>query len=122
MAHKIAAMTFASISDALVSKVERKGGVGLDVFKLMSWLTGYSSSDLEHIYHSTLTYGDFFAKAPHLNPNRIHITGTICGCRIESLDDSFMQDVRRLDKLVDRLARGKTVEQILEMYDKKSDA
>lgn len=60
-----------------------------------------------------MTYGDFFRNAPQLNPNRKKITGTVCGVRVEAIDEPLMQEIRYLDKLVDELARGRTMDRIL---------
>ena len=53
------------------------------------------------------------AKHPHSTPNRKLIKGTICGIRVEQIEDPLMQEIRYLDKLVDELAKGKAMEKIL---------
>jgi len=55
----------------------------------------------------------FFRKAPLLNPARTLITGTICGYKIQEMEDGLMKEIRYLDKLVDELAKGKKMEKIL---------
>lgn len=76
----------------------------------MKWVTSLLVRDV--------TYGDFFRQAPDYVPERIAITGKICGVRIEEIDDPLMQEIRRLDKLVDWLAKGKTAQEVLEKYEK----
>lgn len=49
---------------------------------------------------------------PQLNPNAKLIKGSICGVKIEEIEDPLMKHIRYLDKLVDELARGKAVEKI----------
>lgn len=118
MTHRIYNMAFQAVYGALVAKVERKGRTAQDVHEVTAWLTGYSSEQIVEFLESNLTYGDFFRQAPAYHPNRLHITGNICGVQIETLDDPLMQEIRRLDKLVDWVAKGKTYEQILEKYQK----
>lgn len=60
-----------------------------------------------------ITYGDFFLKAPSLNPNRKLIKGSVCGIKVEEITEPLMQEIRYLDKLVDELAKGKSMDKIL---------
>ena len=80
---------------------------------MTAWLTGYSPEDIARLEQSEISYGDFFRSAPAMNPNRVRITGRVCGVRVEEIGDPLMRDIRYLDKLVDELARGKPLEQIL---------
>ena len=48
-----------------------------------------------------------------MNPDRALITGKVCGVRVEEIQDPLMRDIRYLDKLVDELAKGKSMDQIL---------
>ena len=80
---------------------------------MTAWLTGYSASQLMDMLDSDITYGDFFRNAPAMNPNREMITGSICGVRVEQIEDPLMRDIRCLDKLVDELAKGKSMDKIL---------
>lgn len=91
----------------MIAKVERKGQTRDDVDVVVAWLTGYSTSQLSDFMDSDLTYGEFFQKAPHYHPERLNITGKICGVQIEVLEDPLMQKIRRLDKLVTGLQKGK---------------
>ena len=110
---KIFGMYFAKVYPMLLAKAERKGRTKDEVNEITCWLTGYSSDAVNGFLHSDLTYGDFFRQAPALNPDRRLITGTICGVRVENIKDPLMQEIRYLDKLVDELAKGKKMEQIL---------
>lgn len=110
---KVFAMPFDKVYLMLIAKAERKGRTRDEVFEITGWLTGYSREQLEELMSSDITYGDFFCKAPNLNPNRKLIKGSICGVRVESIEDPLMQEIRYFDKLVDELAKGKTVEKIL---------
>lgn len=118
MSQKLYNMKFAAVYLALIAKVERKGGKEESVHQVTSWLTGYEVSDVLACLDRDVTYGDFFLQAPYYVPERIAITGKICGVRIEEIDDPLMQEIRRLDKLVDWLAKGKTFQQVLEKYEK----
>lgn len=118
MSQKLYNMKFAAVYLALVAKVERKGGRAESVHQVTSWLTGYEVCDILACLDRDVTYGDFFRQAPYYVPERIAITGKICGVCIEEIDDPLMQEIRRLDKLVDWLAKGKTSQQVLEKYEK----
>ena len=77
------------------------------------WLTGYSRAELEGMAEKSISYGDFFRNAPQLNENRRLIKGVVCGVRVEEIQEPLMQEIRYLDKLVDELAKGKSMEKIL---------
>ena len=110
---KVFAMSFAKVYPMLIAKAERKGRTREEVLALTEWLTGYSSIRLEELLRSDISYGDFFRQAPALNPARKKITGSICGVRVEAIEDPLMQEIRYLDKLVDELAKGKPMEKIM---------
>ena len=106
-------MLFAKVYPLLIAKAEKKGRERSDVIELTSWLTGYAAEEIDAALLSDVTYGDFFRNAPMLNPNRSLITGVVCGVRVEDVEDPLMREIRYLDKLVDELARGKTMDKIL---------
>lgn len=110
---KVYAMPFAKVYPLLVSKAVKKGRAAAEVDQVTSWLTGYSPEQIADAAASGLTYGDFFRQAPALNPARELVTGVVCGVRVEAIEEPLMQDIRRLDKLVDELAKGKPMEKIL---------
>lgn len=116
MSQRLYQMTFPSVYKALVAKVERKGFAGEQVAEVTAWLTGYPLEMLLDYEQVNMTYGEFFEQAPAYHVDRLHITGKICGVQIETLEDPLMQEIRRLDKLVDWLAKGKTVAQVVEKY------
>ena len=109
----VSQMPFAKLYPLLVSKAVKKGRTRQEVDQVTSWLTGYTPEDIARLEQSDASYGDFFQHAPAMNPNRTLITGTICGLRVEEIQDPLMRDIRYLDKLVDELANGKSMEQIL---------
>ena len=106
-------MPFAKLYPLLVNKAEKKGRTRQEVDQVTTWLTGYSAEDIARLEQSSISYGDFFRNAPAMHPNRTLITGRICGVRVEEIEDPLMREIRYLDKLVDELARGKSIEQIL---------
>lgn len=110
---KIFAMSFAKVYPMLMAKAERKGRTRAEVLEVTAWLTGYTPEQIEKLMQTDITYGDFFRKAPALNPNRKLIKGSICGVKVELIEDPLMQEIRYLDKLVDELAKGKAMEKIL---------
>lgn len=110
---KIYKMEFSKIYPLLVNKAVKKGRTKEEVDEIIRWLTGYSQAELERLEESAVTYGEFFQNAPEMNENRILVKGTICGVRIENIEEPLMRDIRCLDKLVDELARGRSMEKIL---------
>lgn len=106
-------MAFAKLYSLLVAKAEKKGRTREEVDQVTAWLTGYMPEELARLEQSDVSYGDFFRSAPAMNPNRILITGKICGVQVETIEDPLMRDIRYLDKLVDELAKGKAMEKIL---------
>ena len=109
----ITEMAFAKVYPLLVAKTEKKGRTRDEVDQVTAWLTGYTPEELSRLEQSDTSYGDFFRRAPAMNPNRTLVTGKICGIRVEEIEDPLMRDIRRLDKLVDELANGRTMKQIL---------
>lgn len=91
----------------------KKGRTREEVDQVTSWLTGYSPEEIAQMEQSDICYGDFFRKAPAMNPNRFLITGKICSVKVEEIEDPLMREIRYPDKLVDELARGKSLEKIL---------
>ena len=114
-------LSFSTVYTALVQKVLRKGGKEISLDQITSRLTGYSLAELKEWKKSDGSYGDFFRQAPTYHPNRTLITGKVCGVQIETIQDPLMQEIRRLDRLVDWLSKGKTVEQLVEKYQLKEE-
>lgn len=106
-------MSFASVYPHYVNKAERKGQTKANVDEIICWLTGYNQQNLEEILANKTDFESFFNQAPQLNPNVSKITGVICGYRVEEIEDKLMQKIRYLDKLIDELAKGKSMEKIL---------
>jgi hypothetical protein len=111
--HRIYTTSVASVYPHYVSKAEKKGRTKEEVDEILCWLTGYGPSELGMQLEQGTDFETFFAEAPALNPSRKRITGVICGVRVEDIEDPLMQEIRYLDKLVDELARGKTMQKIL---------
>ena len=106
-------MSFASVYPLYIKKAERKGRTKEEVDAIIYWLTGYNQKTLKQQIDKNIDFETFFAQAPQINPNVSKITGVICGYRVEEIEDTLMQKIRYLDKLVDELAKGKTMEKIL---------
>lgn len=109
---RIAKMTFSSVYPHYVSKVEKKGRTKEELHQVIRWLTGFTDKQIQQHIDDKLTFEEFFRKAK-LNPNADQITGTICGYRIEEIENPLTRKTRYLDKLVDELAKGKKMEKIL---------
>lgn len=111
--HKIYAMAFASVYPAYVAKAERKGRTKAELDEIIAWLTGYEGKALAEALEDRRDLKAFFAAAPALNPSRELITGSVCGVKIQEIEEPLMTEIRYLDKLVDELAKGKAMEKIL---------
>lgn len=111
--HRIYAMSVASVYPHYVAKAEKKGRTKAEVDAIIAWLTGYGPEALQATLDAGTDFETFFAEAPRLNPARETITGTICGVRVEAIEDPLMREIRYLDKLIDELARGRKMEKIL---------
>ena len=112
MAHRIFTTSVASVYPHYVTKVERKGRSKAELDEVIEWLTGFDDKALGDHLAAETTFEDFFAQA-RLNPNASLITGSVCGVRVEDVEDPLMQKIRYLDKLVDELAKGRPMEKIL---------
>jgi hypothetical protein len=106
-------MLFASVYPLYIKKVEKKGRTKAEVDTVIFWLTGYDQESLQQQIEKRSDFETFFKEAPRLNANVSQITGVICGYRIEEIEDKLMQKVRYLDKLVDELAKGRSMDKIL---------
>lgn len=111
--HRIFRMSMADIYPAYIAKAERKGRTRAEVDEVVEWLTGYDDAGLAKALTDRIDVETFFGQAPRFHPNAVLITGTICGYRVEEIEDPLMQKVRYLDKLVDELARGWPMTKIL---------
>lgn len=111
--HKIYTMSFSKVYPHYITKAEKKGRTKSEVDEIIRWLTGYSQEELEDELKNETDFETFFVKAPQLNPSRNLIKGVICGVRVEDIEEPIMQEIRYLDKLIDELAKGKTMEKIL---------
>ncbi|MFN5585186.1 MAG: DUF2200 domain-containing protein [Planctomyces sp.] len=111
--HRIYTMTVSSVWPHYIAKVEKKGRTQAELEQVTLWLTGYTSQQLQALLQNGTDFATFFAQAPALNPRRELIKGVICGVRIEEIEDPLMREIRYLDKLVDELAKGRTMEKVL---------
>lgn len=109
---RFAKMTIASVYPLYVAKVERKGRTKTELHQVIQWLTGFNDTRLQQLIDEKVTFKTFFERA-ELNPKAELITGTICGYKIEEIENPLTKQVRYLDKLVDELAKGKKMKKIL---------
>jgi len=112
-AQRLYAMAFAKIYPALLAKIEGKGRTRAELDRVIEWLTGYDAKGLARALEDGRSFEEFFAQAPAMNPARSLVTGVVCGVRVEDVEDPLMREIRRLDKLVDELAKGKAMEKVL---------
>lgn len=111
--HRIYSIAFASVYPHYVAKAEKKGRTKAEVDEIIRWLTGYTQKGLEKQLKNDTNFETFFSEAPQLNPARGLIRGTICGIRVENIEEPLMREIRYLDKLIDELAKGKAMSKIL---------
>ena len=110
--HRIFTTSVASVYPHYVNKVEKKGRSQDELDRVIEWLTGFDQTQLRQHLAAGTTFADFF-EAATLNPGAELITGSVCGVRVQDVDDPLMRNIRYLDKLVDELARGKAVQKVL---------
>jgi hypothetical protein len=111
--HRIYSVSVASVYPHYVAKAQKKGRTKAEVDEIIRWLTGYSQETLNDQLAKNASFEDFFAQAPQMNPSRSLISGVICGVRVEDIQEPLMREIRYLDKLIDELAKGRTMEKIL---------
>ena len=111
--YRIPKIKFSKVYPLYVEKAERKNRTREEVDQVICWLTGYSKAGLEQQIRKESDFETFFAEAPAIHPNSSLIKGTVCGVRVEEIQDPLVQKARYLDKLVDELAKGKALEKIL---------
>ena len=111
--HDIFAITFSRVYPLYVQKAERKNRTKQEVDQIICWLTGYDQAGVRQQIKKENDLETFFAQAPAVHPNSALIKGVVCGVRVEEIEDPLLQKIRYLDKLIDELAKGKTMEKIL---------
>jgi hypothetical protein len=111
--HRIFTTEFSKVYPLYVQKAERKNRTKSEVDQIIRWLTGYSQAGLKKQIEEHSDFETFFAQAPSINPNSSLIKGVVCGVRVEEVEDPLMKKIRYLDKLIDELAKGKTMDKIL---------
>jgi hypothetical protein len=108
---RMAKMTFATVYPLYLQKIERKGRTKAELDQVIEWLTGFDENKIDELINEKVTFETFFERARlHLNAHQI--TGLICGYRIEEIENQLTKKVRYLDKLVDELAKGRSIEKI----------
>lgn len=110
---KVFQMDLKKVYDCLVAKATRKGRTREEVDAVTSWLTGYTPEEIAAKCEAGTPYGQFFLDSPHWNPASVLIKGSVCGIKVEEIEDPLMQKIRYLDKLVDELYKGKPLEKVL---------
>ena len=110
---KIYAIPFDKVYPLYIQKAERKGRTKAEVDEIIFWLTGYDAQSLKEPLGGGADMEAFFENAPQINPNAHKITGVICGLRVDAIEDALTQKIRWLDKLIDELAKGKSMQKIL---------
>ena len=111
---KVYETQFGKMYQILLNKVLKKERTEEEFMQVLLWFGGYTPEQIQEMREDEYcSYKDFFDNAPCLNPNRTLIKGTVCRVRIEEISDPLMLEIRRMDKLVDDLANGKSMDKIL---------
>lgn len=111
--HRIYTTSVASVYPFYVAKAEKKGRTKAEVDEIIAWLTGYGPKELDDQLEKGTDFETFFTEAPNINPARAAIKGVVCGVRVEEVEEPTMREIRYLDKLIDELAKGRTMDKIL---------
>ncbi len=109
---RLARMDFSSIYKLYIIKIEKKGRTKAELDQVIEWLTGFNEDRLKEFFENSITFEEFFNEAK-LNPNSSFITGSICGYKVQDIENPLTKKIRYLDKLVDELAKGRKMEKIL---------
>ena len=111
---KVAQMVFSSIYPHYLNRIEKNGRSKAELNEVIEWLTGYDEDQLKALLKENVTFGEFFKRA-NIHENAALIKGVVCGYRIEEIEEEFYvyKQCRRLEKLIDELARGRKMEKIL---------
>lgn len=113
MGHRIFQMAVASVHKAYVAKVERKGRSADEVDEAIRWQTGYDETGLARALAEGTDFETFYREAPAMNPDRARVTGSVCGVKVQEVEDPLMREIRILDKLVDEIAKGRPMDKVL---------
>jgi hypothetical protein len=114
---KVFAIKFSTLYPLYVRKAVGKGRSADEVDRVICWLTGYDASGLRRQISRGVDLRSFFDEAPRMNPDAAKVAGVVCGVRVEEVADPLMRNIRRLDKLVDDLARGRALESLLGRFE-----
>ncbi|MFZ2593440.1 MAG: DUF2200 domain-containing protein [Minisyncoccia bacterium] len=109
---KMAKIVFASVYPYYVKKVESKGRTKEELLEVITWLTGFNEKKLQELIDKKVTLKEFYTQAK-INPKARFITGLICGYRVEEIKNRITKRARYLDKLIDELAKGRSMDKIL---------
>jgi len=110
---RVYSMNFTSVYPMYIKKAEAKGRTKAEVDTIICWLTGHTYASLKKALAANLDIETFYGKAPQFNPKSKLITGTVCGVKVQDLEDKTMRRLRYLDKLIDELAKGRPMDKIL---------
>tara|TARA_B110000003_G_scaffold221904_1_gene222006 strand:- start:186 stop:554 length:369 start_codon:yes stop_codon:yes gene_type:complete len=111
---KVANLIFSTIYPLYLDRLKKNGRTKKELNQVIEWLTGFNENELEQLIENKVTFRTFFKKAK-IHSNAKLIKGVVCGYRIEEIEDKFelYKQCRRLEKLIDELAKGRKMEKIL---------
>ncbi len=111
---KISEMTFGSIYPLYLNRIEKNGRTKEELDRVIQWFTSFNSEELHGLIEEKVSFKTFFQKAK-IHPNAHLIKGVVCGYRIEEIEDVFdvYKQCRRMEKLIDELAKGRKMDKIL---------
>jgi hypothetical protein len=110
---KVYALPLRKVYPAILGKALKKGRTEEEFLQVVTWLTGYTGELINQQLERDIDYKTFFDESPSWNDSSRLITGTVCGVRVENIEDETIWRMRCLDKLVDELAKGRKMEKIL---------
>jgi len=110
---EISKLLFTRVYPLYVAKAERRNRTREEVDTIICWLTGYTREQLDRHTSIPIDFQDFFDQAPSIHPNSAQIKGVVCGVRVEEIADPITRKIRCLDRLIDELAKGRSMDKIL---------
>lgn len=105
---RLYSMKFSTLYDLYKAKLNRKNRSLSDLDDFITWLFNLSIEQMLSTQNQNLTLEELLTKFS-FNSDAYTIKGKICGVSIDSIEDPIMKKIRIMDKGVDMLYQGKSL-------------